>query len=395
MKKKLLAAAVVLLAALTMSVIAGCSCSAQSSSSASGSMSASDISGSGSSSSSSGQVEVPNLVSLEVKDAERLLTEAGLEEGDVSEEYSDTVSAGLIISQDPKALTKVDKGSKVAFVVSKGKEAPEQVTVPNLIGMTQTEAEDAISDAGLIAVQDEPVVDPDVQPGLVCQQSIEAGTVVDEGTQIAIATALGSDEVEVPNLVGEPYEGAIDALQNLGLGYDKTTAYSDDFDEGLVMDQSVDFGESVTKGTIITLSVSLGPKPSGPVTVPDVYTYHLEDAKATLEASGFVCRYTGDEDGTVIAMDPEPETELEAGSEVTIQLQSVITAVKVPDIVGKTGDQALRICQDHLLDLIYDSSQGDQPLTGQKPAAGAIVEPESVVTGYFNPVDDDSDDDNS
>lgn len=393
MKKRFLAVAVAMLAAFALFAIAGCSCSAQPSSSSSGSMAASDISGSdsssssASSSSSSGQVEVPNLVSLEVKDAEKLLDEAGLVEGDVSEEYSDTVSAGLVISQDPAALTAVDKGSKVAFVVSKGKEAPKQVTVPNLIGMTQTDAESAISDAGLVAVQGEPVVDPDVQPGLVCRQSIDAGTEVDEGTQISIATALGSDEVEVPNLVGEPYEGAIDALQNLGLGYDKTTSYSDDFDEGLVMDQSVDFGKSVTKGTVVTVTVSLGPKPAEDVTVPDVYTYHLDDAKATLEAAGFACRYTGDEDGTVVAMDPEPETKLEAGSEVTIQLQSVITAVTVPDIVGKTGDEALRICQDHLLGLSYDSSKGDQPLTGQKPAAGAIVEPESVVTGYFNDVD--------
>lgn len=387
MKKGFLAITVALLAAIAMFAVAGCSCSAQPSSSASGSMAASDISGSGSSSASSGQVEVPNLVSLEVKDAERLLNQAGLEKGDVSEEYSDTVPAGLVISQDPAALTKVDAGSKVAIKVSKGKEAPKQVTVPNLIGMSQTEAEQAISDAGLVAVQGEPVVNPDVQPGLVCRQSIDAGTVVDEGTQIAIATALGSDEVEVPNLVGEPYEGAIDALQNIGLGYDKATSYSDDFDEGLVMDQSVDFGKSVTKGTVVTLTVSLGPKPAGDVAVPDVYTYHLDDAKATLEASGFVCRYTGDEDGTVVAMDPEPETKLEAGSEVTIQLQSVITAVTVPNIVGKTGDEALRICQDHLLGLTYDSSKGDQPLTGQKPAAGAIVEPGSVVTGYFNDVD--------
>ena len=191
----------------------------------------------------------------------------------------------------------------------------------------------------------------------------------------------------MPDCLGQPYEGAIDALSNLGLGYDEVTSYSDDFDEGLVMSQSVDSGTSVAKGTVITLTVSLGPKPAGQVAVPDVYTYDLDDAKATLEAAGFECRWTGDEDGTVIAMDPEPDTQADKGSVVTIRLQSHITSVVVPSIVGLTGDKANQVCTDHLLSLIYDSTQGDQEVTGQKPASGAIVDPETDVTAYFAPTD--------
>ena len=389
MRKKALAVALALIAALAALTIAGCSCSAQSSSSASSSMSASDKSASdkSSSASSSAQVEVPNVVWLEKKDAEAQLKKAGLEMGDVTKDYSDSVPEGLVISQKPGALAKADAGTKVALVISKGKESPNETTVPNLIGMSQTDAEKAISDAGLVAVQADPVVDDNVQPGLVCRQSIDAGTTVDEGTQIAIATAISDDNVEVPDCLGQPYEGAIDALSNLGLGYDEVTSYSDDFDEGLVMSQSVDSGTSVAKGTVITLTVSLGPKPAGQVAVPDVYTYDLDDAKATLEAAGFECRWTGDEDGTVITMDPEPDTQADKGSVVTIRLQSHITSVVVPNIVGLTGDKANQVCTDHLLNLIYDSTQGDQEVTGQKPASGAIVDPETDVTAYFAPTD--------
>ena len=153
MRKKALAVALALIAALAALTIAGCSCSAQSSSSASSSMSASDKSFSAS---SSVQVEVPNVVWLEKKDAEAQLKKAGLEMGDVTKDYSDSVPEGLVISQKPEALAKADAGTKVALVISKGKESPNETTVPNLIGMSQTDAEKAISDAGLVAVQADP-----------------------------------------------------------------------------------------------------------------------------------------------------------------------------------------------------------------------------------------------
>lgn len=312
MKRKLLATVLALVAAMTVLVISGCSCSTQSSGSASSS-----------SASSSGQVEVPNLVWLEQKDAEKVLKEANLELGDVTEDYSDAVPEGLVISQDPKALDKVDSGTKVNIVISKGPNTPDQTTVPNLIGMSQADAEQALSDAGLVAVEDNPVVNDSVEPGLVCQQSVDAGTTVDVGTQVVIAVAINDDNVEVPNCVGQPYEGAVDALTNVGLGYDKNTAYSSDVDEGLVISQSIDGGSTVSKGTVVTLTVSLGEKPSGQVEVPNVYTYTLDDAKSAIESAGLVCRWTGDEDGTVVAMDPEPKTQVDEGTEVTIRLVTV------------------------------------------------------------------------
>ena len=129
MRKKALAVALALIAALAALTIAGCSCSAQSSSSASSSMSASDKSSSdksssdksasdkSSSASSSAQVEVPNVVWLEKKDAEAQLKKAGLEMGDVTKDYSDSVPEGLVISQKPEALAKADAGTKVALVI--------------------------------------------------------------------------------------------------------------------------------------------------------------------------------------------------------------------------------------------------------------------------------------
>ena len=186
-----------LIAALTL---AGCSCSAQSSaSSASGAASAS-TSSSSSQSSASAQVQVPNLVRLELQDAEKLLANMGLSIGETKYAFDNDAPAGLVISQSPDALTMVDAGSAVTLTISKGKEAPAQVEMPNLLGKTQREAEQAIADAKLVAVQDNPIVTSDYKPGTVCKQSVEAGTKLPEGSQVSFATALAENTVKVPDV---------------------------------------------------------------------------------------------------------------------------------------------------------------------------------------------------
>ena len=67
-------------------------------------------------------VEVPTLTNRDEATAKQLLSSAGLASGSVTQEFSDTVESGKIISQNPTAGTKVEKGTKVSYVVSKGQE---------------------------------------------------------------------------------------------------------------------------------------------------------------------------------------------------------------------------------------------------------------------------------
>jgi serine/threonine protein kinase len=60
--------------------------------------------------------------------------------------YSDTVAAGIVISQTPKGGTNQDTGTIVTLVVSQG---PQYMTVPSVIGKIAADAGKAIEDAGL------------------------------------------------------------------------------------------------------------------------------------------------------------------------------------------------------------------------------------------------------
>lgn len=330
-------------------------------------------------------VQVPNLISLEKQDAAKQIANSGLAMGDVTYDYSDTVPNGHVISQDPAALTQVEKATKVNLTVSKGQQEPADTTVPDLTGKSQTDAEKALQDAKLTPVQSNAIISSATPPGTVCEQSIPAGTTVKEGTQVTFAIALAPDTIAVPNEVGKTQDDAQADLTQAGLGSDISQVYSSNIDAGLVITQSVAPGTKVATGTVVTLQISLGPQPPEQVTVPDIMTYTLEDAEAALDSAGLAYRYTGDEDGTVVSMDPAAGTEVDAGSTVTFSLQHASTLVAVPDVAGMTGDDAFNAMDAAGLDLDYDTDNPDKTLQGTNPAAGTQVDIGSVVEAVYPP----------
>ena len=64
-------------------------------------------------------------------------------------QYSSTVAKGLVIDQTPDQGTNASRGTQIDIVVSKGEEPAAPVTVPDLKGMTPSEAEAALTKVGL------------------------------------------------------------------------------------------------------------------------------------------------------------------------------------------------------------------------------------------------------
>ncbi len=328
-------------------------------------------------------VNVPDVVKVEQHDAEKLIISAGLTVGKVDEANSDDVAAGHVISQDPAAGTKVDQNTSVNIVVSSGKAKSDKTTVPDLMGKSHEEAEKALKDAKLIAVPGNPVYSDEVEPGKVCSQSVAAGTQVDEGSQVVFSTSLGKETVAVPDVTGKPVAEARSLLNKAGLGTDTTTAYSDKVAKDSVISQSVPKDTKVVKGTIVTLQVSLGARPKTKVKVPNIYTYTLEDAKKALDSAGLKYRYSGDNDGTVVDVDPEPGTEVDQGSTVTFTLQHHASLVAVPNVAGMSGTDAGAELEQVGLVLDYDKDQPDRTLSSTDPVAGTMVDVNSTVKAVY------------
>lgn len=294
------------------------------------------------------QVAVPDLYLQRRSDAERMLKDSGLSLGSVSEETFEGMDIGDIVEkQSVPAGKKVDEGTAIDVVVSIGADLDGTTKVPDLTGLTPEKAEDLLLDNFIVPVPGEPVYSDTVEPGMVCAQSITAGSEVSMFEYVTYATSLGHEKVKVPNVTGKTISEAREAFASAGVSLDDTATYSNSVDKDVIISQSVAADTEVDKGSVVTVERSLGPAPKAQVVVPDILTYKLDDAKRTLESAGLAYKIKGDESGTVAACTPAPGQKVEQGS--TIELTFVKPqVVQVRDTAAeqKAADDRAKAEQD-------------------------------------------------
>jgi len=132
-------------------------------------------------------VEVPDVRDKTLAEATSLLERAKLKVGEVTRQSSDTVASGHVISQDPSGgFAKL--GTKVSLVVSSG---PPTQAVPNVVGLSQQDATDALQRANFqVQVVNEDISFSCNEPeGFVCRQDPASGEKVKEGSTVTIYVA--------------------------------------------------------------------------------------------------------------------------------------------------------------------------------------------------------------
>lgn len=153
-------------------------------------------------------VEMPKVVGKTRDEATSALKEIGLEVK-VEEEFSDDVEKNYIIKQEIKEGEKIPAGTTVTIYSSMG---IEQIQVPNLSGKTESEAKSAISSAKLKWKSTDKTSDSSKPNGVVVNQSISSGSMVDKNTEITITVnefdeiKTGTINVNVKSLLGGKVE---------------------------------------------------------------------------------------------------------------------------------------------------------------------------------------------
>ncbi len=135
--------------------------------------------------------QVPALAGKDRDAAKAAVEAAGLAYAE-TEEYSDTVPAGTVISQQEAEGTKLEPGKTVSVVVSRGSEQPE---VPTLSGMTLEEAQAALEKLELTCESSQEY-SSQVEQGKVIRQETEPGTKVEKGSTVKVAVSLGPEPVK-------------------------------------------------------------------------------------------------------------------------------------------------------------------------------------------------------
>ena len=202
------------------------------------------------------KISVPNVVGKNRSDAKSAIEAQGLI-ADVKESYNSSVEKGKVFSQSPNADSMVEKGASVIVMVSLGQQPPTAVTVPDVTGKSQSAATSALTDAGLKVSTKQSYSDK-VASGNVISQSPLSGSSVDKGSTVTITVSKGKQKVSVPNVVGKSQSAATSELTNAGLKVSTKQSYSDTVASGNVISQSPSSGNSVDKGSTVTITVSKG-----------------------------------------------------------------------------------------------------------------------------------------
>jgi serine/threonine-protein kinase len=273
------------------------------------------------------RVTVPDVVGRDASEAIEILHERGLEVAPRNV-VSEDVPRDEVIAQDPEAGEEVREGTTVTIDVSGGRgTAP----VPDVVGQSREDAEEALRDAGFEVRVEEEFSDT-VPAGDVISVSPEAGRQATRGRTVTLTVSQGAEGVAVPQLVGLQRDEAERQLQELGLSAEVTEEETQQ-PAGTVMEQDPTQGTRVDKGGAVRLTVAKE-RPQ----IPDVTTNNptIEEATQTLEDAGYEVaedpRPSSDPNlaGRVIGQRPEPGTPRSTGGTVTIVVVPAAGATPTP-----------------------------------------------------------------
>ena len=188
------------------------------------------------------ETKVPNVVGLSHDDAKKAITDAKLG-FDSTTAYSDTVAEGVVISQSIPADTQVRQGTNLVVNISLGPKPQQDVTVPDVMSYSWTEAQSTMSSAGLaVRYTGDPA-------GVVVAQDIAPGTKVAPNSLVTVTLSVPVHYVDVPNLVGMSVSAAEAATDSLNLVLDASNH------DGTVTDQWPAAGTQVEERTTISVTV--------------------------------------------------------------------------------------------------------------------------------------------
>jgi len=213
-------------------------------------------------SSGPGQVMVPSVEGLTRAQAVKELRGEDLRPT-VTERASERVDAGIAIGTSPREGTEVQRRSRIRLIVSSG---PEQISVPDLVGLSLDSATARLNDLGLgYRVTREESDRPEDE---VIAQDPGPDSTLDPGGRVVLTVSEPVEQVSVPFVTGLPEDDALRVLQGEGLkGTVRRRDVDDPTQDGVVLEQRPGAGGDVDSGSSVTIVVGRFAEP--PPTTPE------------------------------------------------------------------------------------------------------------------------------
>ncbi|MCZ7379314.1 Stk1 family PASTA domain-containing Ser/Thr kinase [Micromonospora sp. WMMC250] len=236
-------------------------------------------------------------------------------------------------------------------------------TAPQLVSLSNAEAQAQADRAGLVLKYGEPRFDEKAPKDSVLEQTPGSTSKIVKGGTITLTLSLGPERFPVPDVIGKEFELAEADLVNVKLVVAKGAArYDDTLPAGVVLDTSPKVGTEVKPGAKITLILSRG---RAPVSVPNLVGKSLTEARTTLAQLNLTLVETyKDSDkpkDEILGQSPADGAGVEKGTQVKLDVSKGPPAIVMPRVIDLP-------CQ-----------QAKQALEGQGFPVTALINPNAVV----------------
>jgi eukaryotic-like serine/threonine-protein kinase len=264
------------------------------------------------------------------------------------------------------------------LLANRGGDTPTTVAVPTVVGLTEDEAKQKITDADLLYQRTE-AADDKVPSGSVVSSDPPGGKQVEKESTVTVTISTGPSTTTVPTVAGMTVDAAVAALEKANLKVDPNQVQDNNpnFPAGQVTGTDPAADSPVSAGATVKLSVS-----TGNVTVPNVVDKPQAEATQLLNDANLQVNTTEQESdkapGTVVAQDKAPDTLVKQRTVVNLTIAKAKTTATVPSVAGMPYEQAVQtLAQAGLTNVKRVDEASDKPaneVLRTDPAANTEVE---------------------
>jgi serine/threonine protein kinase len=254
-----------------------------------------------------------------------------------------------------------------------------KISVPSLVGLTQSEASKSLADLGLATEVVEEVFSEDIPKGKIISSQPGGGGKVSPAGVVGLIISKGQERIEIPSLEGLTPDIALQKISELGLtAGDINEVFDMKIEKGNVIRTDPKTGEKVKRKAIVNLDVSKGIEKVGLVSYVGKGG---DEALSELTNSGFDVNvsYKFSDNifkGQVISQSPDKSDSIELGSKVELVVSKGPEFVFVPNVLGKSKNDASLDLENLGLRVTIKGSgkvNNISPNIGTKVKQGAVI----------------------
>jgi serine/threonine-protein kinase len=255
-----------------------------------------------------------------------------------------------------------------------------KISVPSLVGMSQNEAKEALSNIGLLSEVVEEVFSEDIAQGKVISSSPGGGGRISPAGTVGLVLSKGQERIEIPVIANLTPDVATQKISALGLTIgDINEVFDMKVESGFVIGTDPKSGEKVKRNSVVNIVVSKGVEK---IALISYVGKGGDEALSELTNSGFdvkvVYKFSDKVfKGQVVSQSPEISDAIGLGSKIELVLSKGPEFVFVPNVLGKNKNDASLDLENLGLKVV---TKGTGKVNNISPAIGTKVKQGAVIT---------------